>query len=117
MLDLPYATTVISVIFEDKGVRIRREIEGGFEEEVTLSLPCLLTVQTGINKPRYPSTKARIKAKSRELGIREVSVNSEPSFEVNRLYFPEAKKAEMIEGSPEEVSVKFIQVLKDKGLI
>lgn len=116
-LNIPFATTVNSVILKDNGVRIKREIEGGFEEEDTLSLPCLLTIQTGINKPRYPSTKARIKARSRELEIREVSDILKPSFQVKRLYFPEAKKATMIEGSPKEVSVKFIEVLKDKGLI
>ena len=117
MLNIPYATNVSSVIFEDKGLRIRRELEGGFEEEDTLLLPCLLSLQTGINRPRYPSTKARITAKSRALDIREVSVKSTPSFKVKRIYTPEAKRAKMLEGSPEEVSASFIKVLKDKGVL
>lgn len=116
MLNLPYATAVISVKFEDNEVRIRRELEAGLEEEDTLPLPCLLTVQTGINEPRYPSMRGRVRAKTKE--IKEVSVIPKSStFEIKKLYFPTVKKGKMIEGSPEEVSIKLIEVLKDRGLL
>ena len=116
MLNLPYATAVTSIKFEDKEARIRRELEAGFEEEDTLPLPCLLTVQTGINKPRYASTRGILKAKTKE--IREVSVTPKSStFEIKKLYFPVVKRGEMIEGSPEEVSTKLTEVLKERGLL
>jgi electron transfer flavoprotein beta subunit len=116
MLNLPYATAVKLITFEDTKVRIRRELEAGFEEEDTLPLPCLLTVQTGINEPRYPTTRATVRAKTKE--IKEVSVTPKsPTFEIKKLYFPAVKKGKMIEGSPEDVSIKLIEVLKERGAL
>ena len=116
MLNLPYATAVTTVKFEGNEVRIRRELEAGFEEENTLPLPCLLTVQTGINKPRYASIRAILRAKEKEIG--EVSVTPKSStFEIKKLYLPAVKRGEMIEGSPNEVSTKLIEVLKERGLL
>ena len=116
MLDLPYATAVTSVTLEDERVNITRELEGGFEEEDTLQLPCLLTVQTGINKPRYASFKGIKKAKSKE--VKEISFTPESStFDIKKIYFPEIKKGTMIEGSPEEVSMKLVEVLKEREVL
>lgn len=116
MLDLPYATAVTSVKLEDERVSITRELEGGYEEEDTLQLPCLLTVQTGINKPRYASFKGIKKAKEKE--VKEVSFAPDSStLEITKVYFPEMKKGTMIEGSPEEVSMKLIAVLKEKEVL
>jgi electron transfer flavoprotein beta subunit len=116
MLDLPYATAVTSVKVEDDGVNITRELEGGFEEEDNLKLPCLLTVQTGINTPRYASFKGIKKAKKKE--VKEVTFTPEFSnLDIRKVYFPEMKKGTKIEGSPEEVSVKVIEVLKERGVL
>lgn len=116
MLNLPYATAVTSIKFEGKEARIRRELEAGFEEEDILPLPCLLTVQTGINKPRYAPTRDILRAKTKE--IREVSVTPKSStFEIQKLYFPAVKRGEMIEGSPEEVSTKLTEVLKERRVL
>jgi electron transfer flavoprotein beta subunit len=116
MLGLPYATAVNLIQFEDRGLRIRRELEAGFQEEDTLPLPCLLTVQTGINRPRYPSTRAIIRARTQE--IKKVSVTPKSAtFEIQKLYFPTVTRGEMIEGLPEAVSLQFIEILKGKGLL
>jgi len=116
MLDLPYATAVRSVKFEDEGINIKRELEGGFEEEDTIQMPCLLTIQTGINTPRYASFKGIKKAKSKEL--KEASFIPESStFDIKKIYFPEIKKGKMLEGSPEEVSIKLIEVLKEREVL
>jgi electron transfer flavoprotein beta subunit len=116
MLNLPYATAVTSITFEDDEIRVRRELEAGFQEEDTLPLPCLLTVQTGINKPRYAPVKGILKAKTKE--IKEVSAKPTSStFEVKKLHFPAIKKANIIEGLSEEVSTKLIAILKDRGLL
>ncbi|AIY90726.1 electron transfer flavoprotein subunit beta/FixA family protein [Geoglobus acetivorans] len=116
MLDIPFATAVTSIKVEDGRVRIIRELEGGFGEENVLSLPALLTVQSGINEPRYVSIMGIKRAKSKEL--KEVSVSVEGGYtEIDRIYTPPVKKAELIEGSPEEVAEKLIQILKDRGLI
>ena len=113
MLDLPYATAVTSVKVEDEGVNIIRELEGGFEEEDNLKLPCLLTVQTGINTPKYASFKGIKEAKKKE--VKEVTFTPDSSnLDIRKVYFPELKKGTKIEGSPEEVSVKVIEILKER---
>ena len=116
ILDLPCATAVTSVTMEDGFVSITRELEGGFEEEDTLQLPCLLTVQTGINKPRYASFKGIKKAKKKE--VKEVSFTPGSStLNIKKIYLPEIIKGAMIEGSPEEISVKLIDVLKEREVL
>ena len=116
MLDLPYATAVKSVKLEGELVHITRELEGGFEEADTLHLPCLLTVQTGINTPRYASFKGIKNAKSKE--VKEVPfVPGSSTFDIKKIHFPEMKRGTMIEGSPEEVSIKVIEVLKEREVL
>lgn len=116
MLRLSYAIAVISIEFEDEGVRVKRELEGGFREEVRLPLPCLLAVQTGINQPRYASIRGVLRAKTKEIKESPVILKSS-TFEIEKLYFPVVKKAKRIEGSAEEVSSKLIELLKERGLL
>lgn len=116
MLRLSYAIAVISIEFEDEGVRVKRELEGGFHEEVRLPFPCLLAVQTGINQPRYASIRGILRAKTKEIKESPVILKSS-TFEIEKLYFPVVKKAKRIEGSAEEVSSKLIEILKERGLL
>jgi electron transfer flavoprotein beta subunit len=116
MLGIPFATAVTALEVEDGSVRVRRELEGGYNEEVVLPLPCLVTIQSGINEPRYVSIMGIKRAKTKEL--REIEVSPTVStLEVEKMYFPPVKKAEMIEGSPEEVAKKLIEILKNRGLV
>jgi len=116
MLDIPFATAVTSISVEDGRVRAVRELEGGFGEENILPLPALLTIQSGINEPRYVSIMGIKRAKTKEL--REVSVDAgESMIQVDKVYIPPVEKAELIEGSPEEIAEKLIEILRDRGLI
>jgi electron transfer flavoprotein beta subunit len=116
MLEIPFATAVTALEVENSSVKVRRELEGGYNEEVILPTPCLVTIQSGINEPRYVSIMGIKRAKTKEL--KEVEVRSDVStLEVEKMYFPPVKKAEMLEGSPEEVAKKLIELLKDRGLI
>ncbi|MHA1594284.1 MAG: electron transfer flavoprotein subunit beta/FixA family protein [Candidatus Baldrarchaeia archaeon] len=116
MLDLPFATAVTSVKIEDGKVRVLRELEGGYQEEDVLPLPCLLTVQSGINEPRYVSIMGIKRARTKEL--REVKVTlGEPTLVVERIYHPPIKKAEMLEGDAPKIVDQLIEILKSRGLI
>src|ERR1700746_1334465 len=54
MLDYPFASLVNSIeILDDKKLRIGREVEGGNRDIYEIDLPCVLSIQTGINEPRY----------------------------------------------------------------
>lgn len=116
MLDLPIATAVTELKIEDGKVTARRELEGGFLEEVEVPTPCVLTIQSGINEPRYVSIMGIKKAKSKE--IKEVSVSpSISTLEIEKMYLPPVKKAEMIEGDASQIAEKLIEIFKDRGLI
>ncbi|HUT53825.1 MAG TPA: electron transfer flavoprotein subunit beta/FixA family protein [bacterium] len=71
LLHLPCATTVIAERIEDgrKSILCERELEGGVRERVRLPLPALITVQSGINAPRYASLSNVLRAKGREVPV------------------------------------------------
>ena len=71
MLDYPFASLVTSIeILGDKKLKITREIEGGNREMSEIELPCVLSIQTGINEPRYVGMK----------GIRAVQAIPIPTY-------------------------------------
>lgn len=125
LLQVPHATMVTKVNIQGGQARVNRELEGGLEEIVEVKLPAVLGIQTGINEPRYVSIMGIRKAKQKEL--REVGANdlglsadavgpAGSLFEVKELYIPpKEKEAEMLKGSPDDVSAKMLEILKDKG--
>ncbi len=126
MLDWPYASLVNHIeIIDDKKVKVGREIEGGNQELNEIELPCVLSIQTGINEPRYVGIRGIRKVASvdipvkgaSDLGIDPATVG-EAGAKVKRLdYFvPElGEGAEILEGSMEEKIEKLIEMLKAKG--
>ena len=126
MLDLPYASLVNKIdVADGKTIKVGREIEGGNQEMNEIQLPCVLSIQTGINEPRYVGIRGIRKVASVEipthgagdLGIAADSVGA-AAAKVKRVdYFtPEmGEGAEILEGSLEEKIDKLIELLKAKG--
>ncbi len=126
MLDRPYASLVNKIeVLDDKKLKVGREIEGGNQEMSEIDLPCVLSIQTGINEPRYVGIRGIRKVASIEipvLGTGELNVDAgmvgAAGAKVKRLdYFvPDlGDGAEMLEGSNEEIIEKLIEILKAKG--
>lgn len=126
MLDYPYASLVNKVeVIDDKKLKVGREIEGGNQEINEIELPCVLSIQTGINEPRYVGIRGIRKVASVEipvmgasdLGLGAGTVGT-AGAKVKRVdYFvPElGAGAEMLEGSTEEIIDKLVELLKAKG--
>ncbi|WP_372677654.1 electron transfer flavoprotein subunit beta [Desulfosarcina sp.] len=125
MLDYPYASLVNKIEVADGKLTVGREIEGGNQEMNEIQLPCVLSIQTGINEPRYVGIRGIRKVASVEipqqgaadLGVDAATVGA-AGARVKRLdYFvPEmGEGAEMLEGSTEEIVAKLIELLKAKG--
>jgi electron transfer flavoprotein beta subunit len=126
MLDYPYASLVNKIEVIDGGkLKVGREIEGGNQEMNEIQLPCVLSIQTGINEPRYVGIRGIRKVASVEipqhgaadLGVDAATVGA-AGAKVKRVdYFvPEmGEGAEMLEGSTEEIIAKLIELLKAKG--
>jgi electron transfer flavoprotein beta subunit len=123
-LGLPHASVVKGVEVLDKGLRIRVELEGGTEEISSIKLPALLTIQTGINEPRYVSVMGIRKAAKKELkvlALEELRLGGgslEPDSSVERLFFPpEQGGAQMLTGDPATIAERILKILKEKGVI
>ena len=126
MLDWPYASLVnLLEVVDDKKIKVGREIAGGNQEMNEIDLPCVLSVQTGINEPRYVGIRGIRKVASVEipvhtaadLGIAGDTVG-ESGARIKRLdYFvPDAGEgAEILEGSTDEIIDKLVELLKAKG--
>ena len=126
MLDVPYASVVNFIeVVNDSQLKVGREIEGGNQEMNEIAIPCVLSIQTGINEPRYVGIRGIRKVASvdipvwgaADLGIDSASVG-ESGAAVKRVdYFvPElGEGAEILEGSSEEIAEKLIDLLKAKG--
>ena len=127
LLRIPHATMVKKIEPTEAHIRVNRELEGGLEEIIEVKLPALLTIQTGINEPRYVSIMGIRKARSKEikvLGLKELGLKvdevgeSGSSMTVEKLFIPPAEKeAEILEGSPDMVTSQITEILRARGLI
>jgi electron transfer flavoprotein beta subunit len=126
MLDYPFASLVTSIeVLEGRKLKIGREIEGGSKEINAIDLPCVLSIQTGINEPRYVGMRGIRQVASvpiPTLGASDLAVDAdvvgEAAAKARRVdYFvpPAGKGAEMLAGSREEVVEKLMDLLKAKG--
>ena len=126
MLDYPFASLVTSIQEQPDGtLKIGREIEGGSKEISSIDLPCVLSIQTGINEPRYVGMRGIRQVASvpiptlgaDELGLANAAVGT-VAAKVERVdYFvpPAGKGAQMLQGSREEVVEQLMEMLKAKG--
>lgn len=126
LLNLPYASLVNSIeVIDDKKMKVGREIEGGNQEMNEIDLPCVLSIQTGINEPRYVGIRGIRKVASLEIpvhGASDIGISSdsvgEAGAKVKKLdyFMPElGEGAEILEGSMEEIAEKLVELLKAKG--
>ena len=113
------ATMTISVQVGNDGVlNVRRELEGGNFVEVNLQMPAVLTIQTGLNEPRYPSLKGIMAAKRKDLVRLELSsldLSGSPLVEtIEYSYPPQRERAQMLEGSSEAIAGELVSLLREK---
>lgn len=124
LLDLPHATGVMKLDVSGDAVRVERELEGDRRLIADLPLPALLTVQTGINEPRYASLKGIMAAKKKqvdspapdELGIDAGQVGAAGArIKITSLSIPpKGEGGEMLEGSADEVAQQIVQRIREK---
>src|SRR3989338_109931 len=68
-LGLPHASILVGfgLLEGGKKAKVSPELEGGLLEEIEFVLPAVLSIQTGINIPRYPTLPNIMKAKQKEI--------------------------------------------------
>ena len=122
-LGLPRVAVVKALEHEGDTLTVERELEGGLVELVRLRPPALLTIQTGINEPRYATLRAIKQAKEKpldvvglgELDLDAAAVEAAAGSRVRSMAHPDTGEgAEMLNGSPSEVAARIAEIVKDK---
>ncbi len=124
LLGLPHATIVMDLQTEEGGIRVKRELEAGFFQWVTMPIPAVFTIQSGINTLRYATLKGIMAAKKKEikkldaaaLGLDAATLA--PKQVIKRVYFPQkSKQTQMIEGTAAAAAATLVEKLKNEARV
>lgn len=115
LLGMSTATLAIETDVQDGYIRVKREMESGWFQWVKMPLPASVSIQSGLNTPRYPSLKGIMGAKKKE--IRTIASLDhqvgKKGQELTKVFVPQtSKQTEMIEGDADQVVERIIQILR-----
>ncbi|CAN5839715.1 electron transfer flavoprotein subunit beta/FixA family protein [soil metagenome] len=132
-LGMPHATIIMEVQASDSStgsgqapstasgqatLRVKRELEGGWFQWMTLPLPALLTIQSGINQLRYATLKGIMGAKKKEIRKVAPPASTPAAQKILSVYFPEkGKKTQMLSGAPAEAAKALVHKLRDEARV
>lgn len=121
-LDCVWATSVIAekISPDRKTIYVEREIEGGHRHLLELDLPAVITIQSGINTPRWPTLSNLLKASSQGLEriSADESTNSKPMQYLTKLTYPQkSRNGLVLSGSVQEKAVGLMTILAQKSLL
>jgi len=121
LLGLPHATIIMQIDIVEGHMKLKRELEAGWFQWVELPLPAVLSIQSGINKPRYATLKGIMAAKKKEIATvnrASLGVADAPTQRIERIYIPQkTKKTEFITGQPKEIAAKLIEKLRHEARV
>jgi electron transfer flavoprotein beta subunit len=118
LLGLSHATIVMEVQVADRMLRVRRELEGGWFQWVSLPLPALLTIQSGINQLRYATLKGIMAAKKKEIRVVAAPAGLTPLVEIRSLAVPaRQKQTRLLAGTPPEAAKELVRALREDARV
>lgn len=121
LLGMATATLVMSTEVAGETLRVKRELESGWFQWVDLKLPASISIQSGINTPRYPSLKGIMGAKKKEIRTipkEDLKPQHGRLQSLVKLAVPQkAKRTEMIEGEADQVVVRVVEILKREAKV
>jgi electron transfer flavoprotein beta subunit len=120
LLDVPHSTIIMDVQVQDAGggarIRVKRELEGGWFQHVTMPLPALLTIQSGINQLRYATLKGIMAAKKKDVRKVAPPEGLGSRLRIVAMYAPQkSKQTVMIGGSAAEAARDLVQKLREEA--
>jgi electron transfer flavoprotein beta subunit len=124
LLDMPHASVVTRLVLDGGKATVDREVEGG-KLTLELPLPCVLTIEKGINTPRYPKLPNIMKAKSKPLAtvaVGDLGLDAglvENGAEVLSMSTPsQARRTKIIDGDTKARVAELVRALRedDKAL-
>jgi electron transfer flavoprotein beta subunit len=115
LLDLPRVAVVTKIELGDGKATVNRELEGGLIDVAEVDTPALLTIQTGINEPRYATLRAIKQAEQKEIEVRQLGDVGEAAYRVKKMFVPpKGEGAEMLNGSPADVAARIKEIVEER---
>lgn len=115
LLELPSVSVVSKLSIDGNNVVCERDIEGG-KELVETSLPCLISVQKGINEPRYPKLPQIMKAKSKPIDTRP-AISTESFTSVLKMEIPSKQRVGKILGDSDNDVNELVRLLREEAKV
>lgn len=121
LIGMPSVAVVRDLELEGGSIVVERELEGGLAQRLKLDMPALLTIQTGINRPRYATLRAIKQAREKpyetltpdDLGVGATELRG--GAEIVSLSLPEqGPAAEMLEGNAEAVASRILEIVEER---
>ena len=112
-LGMSTATLVVETKIENDHIRLKKELESGWYQWVVLPIPASISIQSGINTPRYPSLKGIMGAKKKEIKCISGDLKSDQSQTIENISIPQkSKQTEIIESDVDSAVSRIMEILK-----
>ena len=114
LLNMSVATLAIETDIDTEKIRVKRELESGWFQWVTLGSSASISIQSGINQPRYPSLKGIMGAKKKEIKVIP-SLTMDKKQSIQKVFVPQAsKETEIIDMDSNSAVDRIIEILKSE---
>ena len=112
-LGMSTATLVVETKIENDHIRLKKELESGWYQWVVLPIPASISIQSGINTPRYPSLKGIMGAKKKEIKCISGDLKLDQSQNIENISLPQkSKQTEIIEADVDSAVSRIMEILK-----
>jgi electron transfer flavoprotein beta subunit len=114
---LPCAAVIRRIDYDGPNRRavVERELESGALARMAIDLPAVLTIQAGINRPRYANLRAVKRAEAAQVHVRQPDALPSPAYVVRRMFPPTAgRRAELLKGDPTMVALRLTEIVRER---
>ncbi|HEY1804717.1 MAG TPA: electron transfer flavoprotein subunit beta/FixA family protein [Terracidiphilus sp.] len=121
LLGLPHATMILQVEVIGAGLKVKRELEEGWFQQIELPSPAVLTMQSGGNKLRYATLMGIKRAKSKELrtvNAADAGAEGSSAIVLEQIALPKKQRhTQMLQGSAKEAAAVLVEKLKTEACV
>jgi len=116
LLNTSHASLVMGTeILNDKSIKVKQELENGWFQWSELDFPASLTIQSGINSPRYATLKGIMSVKNKTVNSFDSSKDLASGYNLSERFVPQkTKETVVIEGNADDIANNLADILKNK---
>lgn len=113
VLGLPCVAVVTKVAINGASARVHRELEGGVVDVVEISTPAVLTIQTGINEPRYVTLRAIQAARGSDIEVVDAGELGAPAYRIQKMLVPQRARAASLGDDADDVARRIVEMVRE----